>query len=388
MTPVRDPFTWWYGIFGIVASLVIIAFSYHWSLLWTISEALAIGEAPTVYKYSQAVSELKKSKSLGLLQKLNWLLYPLFFLLVSWLVGVTWNSFITAWKGLERNRVIRYVSSDSGDFIIFDRLSQWRRYCILVALVIGVSISFVDAGCLAREYASESVIGIWPVFSTTECPPETDFFTAYQRPGDYGGLPADFMTTNMLYAIAWYVLQALLVSGGFLALFQICFHQVVFMLLRGRRSWRTWGLARPARMDPFDRLREFGLHSWNHVMNYSYFAIAMCMIIPIISHWYQPDEAPDIGQVMLQIFLPLIFLVPIVLGVVARQLYLDDVKRRIANVAKRLSSDQIALFHDQALWPFDRSILGKGAFSVILIEYGIVASNAHSLIRQSIAGLP
>lgn len=367
-----------YAMVGVVGSLILIGLAWHWSLLWAVESPSEIG--PLL----RAEGGPLEVRSLGLTQKLNWLLYPLFYLLVAWLVGVTWNSFSTAWHGLEKSGVVSAPLPDNGPQPVLQLLRRRRRYCIAAALAVGFLITFVDTACLAKHYWPDAVPRFWPAFSHSECFPEVDFFTAYQRPDSYSGIPADFRQANLVYTIAWYILQALLISGAFLALFQVCLHQIVFMQLRSGRTAAKWGLPRPARIDPFDRLRESGLHSWNHVLNYSYFAIAICMIIPIISHWYQPEEEADIGQVMLQIFLPLLFLVPLILGVVARQLYLDDLKQRIARVAKRLNQEQIALFHDQALWPFDRSILGKGAFSVILIEYGIVASNAHDLIKLSI----
>lgn len=351
-----------YAMVGIFVSLILVALAWYWSFLW-------------------AMDGGSKPGSFGLGQKPNWLLYPLFFVLIAWLVDVTWDGFIGAWEELKRSGILRARAPCSEVLPISELLQSCRKVCFAAALAVGLLITYVDTGCVARQYGLDFASSFWPGFSYGKCSPEVDFFTAFQRPDHYPGMPADFKQINLFYSVSWYLLQAFLISGAFLALFQVCVHQIVFMQLRSKRFSRKYGLAGRAKMDPFDRLREFGLHPWNHVLNYSYFAIAVCMLIPIVSHLTQTDPDPDIGQVMLQSFLPLIFLVPIVLGVIARQLYLDDVKQHVAAVLERLTSEQITLFHDQALRPFDRSTLGKGAFSVILIEYGIVASNAPELVR-------
>ena len=96
---------------------------------------------------------------------------------------------------------------------------------------------------------------------------------------------------------------------------------------------------------------EFGLEYWNQALNNLYWVLTIAIGIPLVSAANQSSD--DVGQLMLRLLVPLLFLVPLILTIIVRQQYLPGAWRQVR------SGNQDDLYQKQLLWPLDRNWASK-----------------------------
>lgn len=305
----------------------------------------------------------------GYLQKTNWSLRPLFWPILALLVHHGWRTYVRAWQGLPtrevvfRNGVLE-TSPDSLTFVV-DRLSALRPLALGLAVLLGMGLSAVDAGCLWAEYG---VIGA----ARAACS-ETDFTIAF-RLDAFAGIDR---SANGWFVLAGYVMQGGLASYALFALMQLLLQSSYFLSFEKRPLVAPRGLA--IRLNYRDPLREFGLGQVNRAINTTYVFIALGMALPVLSAFWNP--APDFGQWTLRVLLPLIVLFPAGIPIFERV-------SRVAEAADRMRKDPDPGAPDdyakQRLWPFDQTqigYVGKTAAGLAFAEYGyLITRNISDLL--------
>ena len=340
-----------------------------------------------LFAYAAGVFFPADGAARAFLDKPNWFLYPVFWLIVWWLVTRTWDDYETAWRDMAAQGPLTGGVEGFGRF-----RNKLRLWAFGGAVVVSSVINMVDSGCLMACYDHpwrDYPPFLWGV--NEHCGEDVDMFIAFRHPEFYEDAlwaTDTARTLNGWFAFYAYLLQLSLIVMGWMALLQIAIHQSTFGLL-ARESYRA-KLQVALDLDMTDPLRECGIAVWNTALNRTYVFISVAMIVPIISHGAQAGgEAPDVGQVMLQVFVPLLFLVPIGLGLAGRQAHFERAKHvfRKEIGAKKVSEDGEDAFHKQGVWPFDQNVVGKAAFGVILVEYAFLSSNAPAVIKGFVSGV-
>ena len=169
-----------------------------------------------------------------------------------------------------------------------------------------------------------------------------------------GVIPFISKDNNKLFNYAIYFQQFVAVVMAALALFQLALVCNLFWRLE-RAAWLNKdGLQ--MRLDPFSKLHEFGLESWNHAWNNVYWVFSLVLLVPIASKQAQSVEVPDLTQIVLQYAVPALIAAPMVATIIARQQRLPDLWPRIIEES---DPNLVMLYHRQLLWPFDRNWASK-----------------------------
>ena len=119
-------------------------------------------------------------------------------------------------------------------------------------------------------------------------------------------------------------------------------------------------------LDYKSKIGEYGLEYWNHALNNLYWVLSFAVGIPILSSISKPSD--DIGQVLIRVLVPLVFLTPLIFTIIVRQQCLPEVWRR---VEKDGCKENIELFQSQLLWPLDKNWISKLGIVIafILLSY-------------------
>lgn len=310
----------------------------------------------------------------GYFEKLNWLLFPVYFVLLYAGARWSWVYFLRGWKSLADHGVLwregRPCEDASALAGVIESLRSRRRHLAWLALVLGMGLTAVDAGCLWGEYG---------LLGKPETCKETDFSIAFRLPQDFRAISAQ---ANGAFVLMAYLLQGLVIAGGWLCLFQFWLHCQTFLRFERHAAARSEKLS--IRLNVEDPVGEFGLSELNRALNLLYVFVAFGMLIPVLSFHFQPKGVPaDIGQWLLRILLPLLFLVPFGLSSTDRW-------RRSRAVAHFLVEhpDKAASYRNQQLWPFERTqvgYIGKMAMAAVVAEYLYVAGNGLADIFKALA---
>jgi hypothetical protein len=298
----------------------------------------------------------------GFIQKLNWSLYPFFFLMLAIIVHSIWSLYLSAWRSLPKNHVIyqkeERVTDDGFLDNFLSHIQNKRKYLVFLSIFLGLLLTAIDAGPLWFEY---------DIFSGNIKEVDEDFTIAYRLQSHF---PPVTKYSNGLFNMFVYSLQGFLIAYGWLVLFQITLHGYLFWRFENSKYAKEKGIA--IRLNYQDPIREFGLSEVNRAINSVYITIVIGMMIPIISATYQNTPAPDLGQILLQWLLPLVLLVPLLIPLADRYSRLKEVTDRVLK-----SSDTTASSHlkEQILWPFERTqigYIGKAAAGIAAVEYTYV----------------
>lgn len=111
------------------------------------------------------------------------------------------------------------------------------------------------------------------------------------------------------------------------------------------------GITYDIHLDIHSGVGEFGLEYWNQALNNLYWVLTIAIGIPLVSAANQSSD--DVGQLMLRLLVPLLFLVPLILTIIVRQQYLPGAWRQVR------SGNQDDLYQKQLLWPLDRNWASK-----------------------------
>jgi len=303
----------------------------------------------------------------GFLEKLNWSLYPIFFVAVGLLVYQSWALFIKAWSNIHSHSLLyskdKVVSDDSAIAPLIYKFESSRKYLLMFSLVVGLSISALDAGCLWTEYG---IIQDDSPSTAAMCK-ERDFTVAFTMAEPDQDFPGAKKFSNGMFTIYVYLLQGVLIAAGFLALLQMILH--TGSLLFFERISEAKNKSLHIRLNIRDKYHEFGSRDFNRAINTVYVFIAIAMVIPVLSHYHQvPGTAPDFGQICLRYLLPLILFLPIAL-------YFSDRMNRSKEISIESEGDEDG-YAKQKLWPFDQTqigYIGKMMAGFAVAEYGYIA---------------
>jgi hypothetical protein len=332
---------------------------------WLLSFGLIVS-APRL-----GVAFAAKDGARGFLQKPNWYLFPLFFPGMMWLAYNTWHSYVLGWKSLLTEGVLHtdeYRRVPRDDFGRLARLMKRVRFALLIlACALGLVFTTVDSRSAFHLFS--------PKADSELANPCTDRdFTIAAKIPEY--FPLASWTSAIWFAVWAYLVQGALLALGFLCLLQILFHGVLFSFFEKMGLGKKLKLGILLRID--DPNREFGLSAWNNAINQGYIFLAFGMGIPLVSHFSQPFNRPELrtcppstGQHLFGLLLWTILAAPTILPVLAR-----FARLRKGQVIVQAANDPTVTdtFEKQRLWPWDKWDVGKLFFGLSILEYLLIAN--------------
>jgi len=327
----------------------------------------------------------------GYLSKFNWSLFSLWWLFLALLVHLTWEPFLAAWHDLQQKEMLRDRDGKPATVEQIRRLCQqmgrYRLVLLGVAVAASIAVNYVDTQYLRDIYGSCETDTLNFVHKPAAVE-KAAFFK--KRCGDMEGVQIDNLEidfniaylvhdreiktdviaeiskeTNSLFNYAIYFQQFVAVVMAALALFQLALVCNLFWRLE-RAAWLNKDGLQMS-LDPFSKMHEFGLESWNHAWNNVYWVFSLVLLVPIASKQAQTVETPDLAQIVLQYGVPALIAAPMVATIIARQQRLPDLWPRIR---EEQDPDLVALYHRQLLWPFDRNWASKLGIVVSFILLG------------------
>ncbi len=304
----------------------------------------------------------------GFCEKLNWLLFPLYWPVVFALVAATWDAFIRAWATLGDTNVIMRgeVTAELGQLQeLIDEFVRWRILLIALAAVFAVVINIADSWSIICNYREPN----------PACLNDPDFTLAWH----FLAKP-ELKMVNGLFVFLAYLGQTVLVFLALLSLLQITFHSVAFGCFRYFRTAKQHGLE--IVMNYRSKMNEFGLEHWNYALNNLYWIFSICLLIPLLSKSAQPAGSLDAGQLMLRLLVPLLIGMPMVVTVVVRQLHL----RRVWLDLEGAPEEDFHSYHNQKIWPLDRNWSSKLGLvtAFVLLSYLIGSAPYEQFLRKLI----
>lgn len=329
----------------------------------------------------------------GYLGKYNWSLFFLWWLFLAGLVHLTWDPFLAAWHDVQQNEMLldrdgKPASAEQASRLC-QQMGRYRMILLGVAIVVSIAMNYVDTQYLRDIYGScnSSKSEIVDSFAADEkvvlfknmCGDledgkikslEVDFnigYLVHDREIKKPGVIAEISKgTNNLFNYAIYLQQFVAVVMAILAIFQLALVCNLFWRLE-RAAWLNKdGLQ--LSLDPFSKLHEFGLESWNYAWNNVYWVFSLVLLVPIASKQAQTAGTTDLGQLVLQYGVPILIAAPMVATIIARQQRLPNLWPRIR---AEKDPDLVARYHKQLLWPFDRNWASKLGIvvSFVLLTY-------------------
>lgn len=339
----------------------------------------------------------------GYLSKFNWSLFIFWWLFLAALVHLTWKPFLAAWRDMQLKEMLRDRDGKPATAAqvsrLCEQLGRYRLILLGVAVAVSIAVNYADTQYLRDVFRScdfkdfeidhGSATAERAALFKARCGNleselienlEIDFNIAYlvhdrEIEDDSGVIDVISKPVNSWVNYAIYFQQFVAVTMAALALFQLALICNIFWRLE-RASWLNKdGLQ--MNLDPFSRLHEFGLESWNHAWNNVYWVFSLVLLVPIASKQAQTVETPDLTQLVLQYALPVLVAAPMIATIIGRQQRLPDLWQR---VREEKDPDLVALFHKQLLWPFDRNWASKLGIvvSFLLLSY-LLGRNVVSL---------
>jgi len=279
----------------------------------------------------------------GYYQKLNWVLFPVFWFVIVPLAYATWGPFQRAWREAATTGVLHSGKAHNVTPMVVDELiTEIERarpmlgyWSVLLALI----ANYADVHGLAACYIDRAACA----------GTENDFSLVWFYLGD-----ASLKAANGLFVVLAYAQQLVLSFFAILALLQILFHSLLPIFIHRFKVSQREGLC--ATLNHRSALREFGMENWNYALNNAYWLISAGLIVPILSRYSQAGRATlDTGQLLLQCFVPVVVLGPMIATIIVRQLLLRGVWSRLDHA----KPEDVELFHKQMIWPLDRNWSSK-----------------------------
>ncbi len=313
----------------------------------------------------------------GYIEKLNWSLNPIFFLVIGLLVNLTWELYLDAWNSLPTNSLLYkdgLVEKEKNSlYPLINELSKIRGYLIFISVVLGLAFTSIDAGCLWSEYG---------VLSSEEKCKERDFSVAFSVPTVFVEVDK---VINGLFVLFVYFLQGAIIAAGFLVFFQVLVNGFVFWRFEKTKLATSKGYN--LRLNHKDPLGEFGLSEINRALNTVYVVIAIGMVIPVLSAAFQENEQPDLGQLLIRTLVPFLLLVPLIIPLIDRYFRIKEASIRVS-----VSEDKedAKLFKEQKLWPFEGTqigYIGKVAAIIAFAEYLYIFTGDLAKLVESVKSI-
>lgn len=283
----------------------------------------------------------------GYFQKPNWALTPLYWSFVIPFAYYTWEGFISAWRDLPRTNVLH--RNNSGEVTYDDIESLILKYNITRLILLLLAIP------------SAIIVNVVDVFSWAPCFLQNKANVCMESGPDFnvvwiylGSFGSSVYYKNLLFDIFAYINQFILTLLGFLSLYQITFHLFIFSMFERFKFFSRNQLSITLNWE--SPLGEFGLEGWNNTLNNIYWLLSAVLVVPLISRFSQPPGEMSNGQIMIQIFVPILFAIPIVFTIIQRQVRLPEVWHLVRD-SKDISISK--KYHDQKIWPLDKNWSSK-----------------------------
>lgn len=331
--------------------------------------------------------------------KHNWWPFPIFAVLMWFLVRTSWNGFLVAWQS--SSNVLRHkdgsAASDGEITAIVRDMASFRKVLISAALVSSAFYNVLD------------VRSLWVIYTTssseeqiyTAVNEEPDWFTYFvfvaDAQSDYSrtrlAISADtlddvvlpqqrpFKPTGLQLAmtVLSYSQQFLLVGMAFLVLYQLLAHMLFFAFLNKLKSANSAAIA--LWLDHKDKFNEFGLRSFNTALNKTYWWIAACLPMALVSKAEQTQLSAL--QFVGNVLVACIPMAPLFLTIIARQYWTESCYERAEND----QPDGPNTFQKQRVWPLTINNLHGAGIGVALVLTGLlIGFDVLGLARQLIAG--
>lgn len=329
----RAPYLWWTTAFLFIASLTLLVISYPLGL-----------------------AESNAPNAPGYIEKTNWSLQFLFWPILALLVDLSWRLYQKAWKNLHSHGVLWKEGEVFSDPTAVDdlvaELEAWRPHLVGASVAVGLLITALDLGCLWVEYG----VFTGPAHACEQ----RDFTFAFRL----AGFPGVTRYENGLFVLAAYLLQGGLITYASTAFLQLTIQSFYFLNFESR-SANTNQLE--IRLNYKDPLREFGLADVNRAINITYVFIALGMLLPVLSAYWNPE--PDFGQWVLRTLIPIVLLIPAAVPIAERISRVKEAAERMRNSPDPEAEES---FDKQRLWPFEGTqvaYIGKAALIVGSAEY-------------------
>lgn len=305
--------------------------------------------------------------------KLNWLLYPFFAILIGIILKYTWDPFQTAWRNSACSSpplvVVKDGTNMSGNITdsLANKLEQWRIYFFPIGICFSLVWSYFDTAYTRDIYTNESYIYTNQLAAALKDP---DFNVKWlfdiQPQAELKRIPAP--SDQLIFFALLQIEQIILIGLGFWVLFQIGLQTFAFvaldkLIVNGKRL--------VINLTP-RHSHDYGLGDWNRALDLMYWTIAVALVMPVISKISQPPGDPHVGQIMGWYAIGVLLALPYFVTVFGRERWVNDCRIRLER--STASNEEWELFHKQRLWPMDAQKFEKTGFVICLFLYSIFVS--------------
>jgi hypothetical protein len=337
---------------------------------WKISFYSLVGYSLIVLGIAKIIGLHSSEHFNGLWQKPNWLFFPLYWYIIFPIFRHTWDGFIQAWLRLVRNGVVRRKDGERAtydDVKRFLEIVRKHRVLVFAAAIFGsIALNIYDIWEWAPCYLGNK----------NACSASVpDFNVAWHI------LDNDTEYSNLAFTVAVYLQQVVIGVLVLATIFQVIYHLWAFSFFEKLGEGKSSRLE--IKLDHKSGLHEFGLETWNNVLNNLYWLFSIAFIIPLISRYSQPDPSElNNGQLIFQHLLPIAFLIPMIVTIIQRQARLPSVWVSL----KGASKEDYESYHNQRIWPLDKNWASKLGLllSMIMLSYllGSAAVKYESILNK------
>lgn len=358
-----------------------------------------------------------------------WIPFPLYFVVVYFVVRQSWDAFNVAWLSLPETGVLQHCDGDQVEkekvHGLLSQFNRWRvTWLIPLSLLAGFLCMYMDsererdtmitrssdsgpghvdayhepkttlAGQLARACESPDFMSKWlweklaraEINATDICSSngKSDKAEIVPREKQYNlrrdkaiELLKSKKISNAFEAppkwqwapiFLMHIEDAILISFGWLIFFQCIAHPAFFWYFERLNIAKNNNKPLCIRLNSQSALGEFGLQHWNHALNNLYWYFSLGLLIPIMSRLSQPDLTDlDTSQVMLQFAIPVVVAIPMITTILSRQ-------NRLPACWESLNDAEILEYKKQRLWPLDENWSSKLgvvlAFVILSLSFG------------------
>ncbi|NLS12151.1 hypothetical protein HGP28_04485 [Vibrio sp. SM6] len=313
--------------------------------------------------------------------KPNWYLYPIFYLIIGFVVKSTWARFQNAWRqGAENGKTIIINSQGEKadkDAIrsITDKLNELRQLLIPIALIFSLIWSYFDGYETRQIYFEHD----FPAqLASAEKDPDftVKWIFSHSDKDRAEHLPAP--TSQLIFYIMLEVEQFFLIGLGFLVLFQVLLQIFVFSFLDKLKIFSdTFSIE----LRYNSGARDFGLGEWNRAIDLFYWIISLGLIITLFVKYSQPPEAADVGIEMGKWALAALILLPFLATIAGRSRFVHQLDKMLE---VKDCHEAWELRHNQSPWPLEPQRMQKVGFLLALALYSLFAGQDISTFIKDI----
>lgn len=344
-------------------------------------------------------------------EKLNWCLYPLFFLIIAPLIYSTWVPYMDAWREddvenpIVRNHNGTEISNDARNDLLAE-FSGYRVRFVLIALIASTIFCYFDMAEMRKSifgntYATqlesscenpdffekwifihessrssqiESCADIRPYAALTE--KEVSALSREQAEAintkrkkllnERDETPTAPPWHQLMIIAICYFQQFNIIAMGFLSLLQMLSQPVILGFFDKLKTSKINKLI--IIFDHRSPFEDFGLGPWNRALDTQFWFLFIALLIPLVSKIAQQPGQIDFGHHTGGILLLILVWLPAILALISRKRWKDESRKRADNEG----NEAIEMFNKQHVWPFDKDITMKAGFLLSLVVLGMI----------------